>query len=149
MSAPIKGPGTGPDTNWTGLFSNAGGQGTTNPISPSNQYYGFLSKADLNPTSNTYDILFEVIPKEWADAAILASPIDVRAPAPPSPASLYHIRDADPTAVVTVLGVKNTDYVAEGSWYLLTLTPGALQKAVTGDLYDPDIDMSGATPPRS
>jgi hypothetical protein len=138
---------TAPSSDWQQLFSSVGKQGTTEPLSASNQYYAFLSKADLDASKNTYDILFEVVPKEWADAAIFASPIDVRAPAPAAPASLFHIRGADPNDVVTMLGVKSTDYVAEGSWYLLTLTQGATG-ALTGDLYDPDIDTSGATPPQ-
>ena len=43
------------------------------------------------------------------------------------------------------LGVTTTDDVAEGSWYLVTLTKSSGDiddpELFTGDLFDPDIDM--------
>ena len=64
------------------------------------------------------------------------------------PALLYHIQAADETDLLQALGLTSTDFLAEGSWYQLTLAPGD-KGAVTGDLYDPDIDtVPGLTPPK-
>ncbi|MCO4090639.1 MAG: hypothetical protein HEQ34_01625 [Sphingorhabdus sp.] len=100
----------------------------------------------MDPGSDSFDLTFEMVPVQWMIPAIVAPTISINSPAPNSPALIYHIRGADASMVVTMLGVKNTDYVAEGSWYLLKLGRGKTGK-VYGDLYDPDIDMSGKAPP--
>jgi hypothetical protein len=108
------------------------------PISPSNQYYAFLSKADLDETTQLYDVFFELISKEWMDNAVLSAAVDIIAPAPSSPALAYHIPAVEETSIVQALGLKSIDFLAEGSWYLLKLKSGS--SGVYGDLYDPAID---------
>lgn len=132
-----------PNSSWNSIFGSVGGQGTpynNQPLSPSNQYYAFLSSADQDETTLLYDILFEVVPVEWMDLAIMAPPVDIDAPPPTSPASLYFINAVDEAAILSALGLKSADYLAEGSWYLLTLVQGT--DKVTGMLYDPDIDKT-------
>ncbi len=133
----------GPNQGWTGAFTNVSGQGAIfdDPMSEGGQYYAFLSKVDLDAVANTYDLLFEVVPKLWLENAIATTTVDLPMEAPTSPASLFHIVAADPTTVLNVLGVKSPDLVAEGSWYLLTLTQDPAQGQLPGDLYDPDIDL--------
>jgi hypothetical protein len=135
-----------PTPPWNGLFENIQKQGFNSPLSPSGRYAAFLSKADLDEAKNTYDLFFELVPLEWAAAALFGGDVDVRAPAPPGPATVYHVRDADRDTVVKLLGVTSTDWVAEGSWYVITLTKS--DTGVVGDLYDPDIDMTVTEPPR-
>lgn len=133
------------------MFGNVGAQGNRfdAPISPSGQYYAFLSKADpaggtygegSEPLDDAYDVLFELISKEWMDNAVFSSPIEVRKPAPTPPALLYHIGNVPTAAILKALGLTTTDDLAEGSWYLVSLNQGD-KGAVVGDLYDPDIDM--------
>jgi hypothetical protein len=129
-----------PNASWQSVFSATGGQGSSfeGPLSPSNTYYAFLSKVDLDATTNLYDVMFEVVAAEWMRNALLSSTVSFEAPPPCSPALIYHIAQIDATTLVSTLDVKSIDFVAEGSWYLLTLlsaTDGI------GDLYDPDIDM--------
>jgi hypothetical protein len=136
--------GNTPGSSWNSLFGNVGGQGNQfdGPISPSNTYLGFLSKADLDDVANVYDVLFELVPIEWAVNVLVVSSSDAEYPAPPSPATLYHMTNVDPTALLDMLGLKSADDLAEGSWYFLQLEQGSTGK-LTGDLYDPDIDMQG------
>jgi len=63
------------------------------------------------------------------------------------PALLYHVRGADESALLKALGLTSTEYLAEGSWYQLSLSSGS-RGPITGELYDPDIDMvPGNVPP--
>lgn len=132
-----------PNLSWKQLFQNVGEQGDqfNQPISPTNRYYAFLSKADLDESTNKYDVLFEVAPAEWFENAILSGQ-SIRLLAPPGPSSLYHIRDADPAALLKALGLSTADDLAEGSWYLITMEKGT--GAITGDFYNPDIDTASA-----
>ncbi|HYI10880.1 MAG TPA: hypothetical protein VEK57_17605 [Thermoanaerobaculia bacterium] len=107
------------------------------PLSPSNQYYAFLSKVDLDDTTQLYDVMFEVVAQEWAQNALFSSAVFLSAPPPVSPALIYHIPGIDQNTLVNTLGVTSIDFVAEGSWYLLTFeqAPGG-----NNSLYHPDID---------
>lgn len=116
------------------------------PISRSGNYYGFLSKVDLDQETNLYDVLFEVVSKEWMDNALISRPFSIRSLLPPSPALLYHIRGVPESTILKTLGLTTADDMAEGSWYLLSLSkspPTLAEGAVAGDLYDPDIDTIG------
>ena len=128
------------------LATNLGKQGDTfnKPLSDSNQYYGFLSKADQDWETGLWDVLFEVLPAEWAANALARSGDDVNIIAPIGPASLYHLPAVDQNALLQILGLKTTDDLAEGSWYLLQLEKQD-KGTVNGMLYDPDIDMEPNT----
>jgi hypothetical protein len=138
-----------PNDAYTALFSNVGAQGKAldAPLSKSDQYYAYLSKVEQNASTELYDVLFEVIPYEWAENALFARTQDVPIMAPTSPASLYHITAVDQGTILGALGLRSADYLAEGSWYLLTLVKGEDGKSVTGDLYDPDIDKLSSREP--
>jgi hypothetical protein len=129
-----------PSPSWNSLFQNVGKQGDVldNPLSPSNQYYGFLSSCDQDEETQLYYAMFEVVPVEWAHNVYLKDPTVSTSP-PIAPASCYQIADISGTTLLNALGLKSEDYLAEGSWYLLRLEKGT--GTVTGDLYNPDIDM--------
>jgi hypothetical protein len=117
-----------------------------NPISESGNYYGFLSKVDLDQETNLYDVLFEVVSKEWMDNALMSRPVSIPSLLPPSPALLYHIRGVPEATILKTLGLTTADDMAEGSWYLLGLSkspPKLAEGDVAGDLYDPDLDTIG------
>lgn len=135
-----------PNPSWTGVFSRTGKQGDLIPVplSPTNQYYAFLSKLDLDVSTNLYDIFFEVLSKEWTDNAILSASVDFIAPSSFLPALAYHIPTVAESDLVALLGLETIDDAAEGSYYLLTLSPDINKSDVVGSLYDPDID---AIPP--
>ena len=133
-----------PPPDFMELVDNLAGQGRPfdNPFSPTNQYFAFLSKADLDVTTGLFDVLFEVLPAEWVELVVLLATNRVDAKLPESPASLFHIIGVQPEAILQALGLDNPDNLAEASWYLLTLTPKQNGgDVVNGDLYDPDIDM--------
>lgn len=133
MSAP-------PNNSWSSTFTSVNDQGQnlfTPPLSPSNWYYAFLSKVDLDDTSQTYDLMFEVVAYEWMQNAIASSPVDIVAPFPVSPALIYHVVGLTEAEVVKTLNVSDIKWVAEASWYLLQLMPGTNSNT---DLYDPNID---------
>lgn len=134
-----------PNEAYKSFFQRVSAQGDAfeQPLSERGDYYGFLSKADQDPTTEMFDILFEVVPSEWMENAVVSIPVDVKMPPPPSPASLFHVRDVSPSTVLKVLGVGTLDDVAEGSWYLLSLVKG--EGDMPGDLYDPDIDLQPPT----
>ncbi|MBV9762800.1 MAG: hypothetical protein JO340_19735 [Acidobacteriaceae bacterium] len=137
---------SGPSSGWDTLFKNVGAQGAKfdrDPLSPTGQYYGFLSSVEFDQTTKTYDVLFELVQKEWNDNAVIDPDTEIRAPAPFAPALLYHIRDIAEEPLLEALGLATPDNLAEGSWYLLTLQKG--KDTVTGDLYDPDIDLLPST----
>jgi hypothetical protein len=132
-----------PGDPWNQLFDNVGGQGAQfdKPLSPTNQYYGFLSNVDLadGVDPNIYDLLFEVVPKEWVDNAVLSSPVSIDYRAPECPTSLYHVPAAGTRALLGRLGLASVEELAEGSWYLLTLVASTESDDVEGNLYDPFI----------
>lgn len=142
---------TSPNASWTAAFTSTGQQADqyNGPLSPSNFYYAFLSKVDLDERTNTSDVFFEMISKEWMDVAILSGSVNTVSPPPTSPAVAFHIPYCGvdnkggygQDIILTCLGLKTADNLAEGSWYLLQLnsTPGT--GAVIGSLYDPDIDI--------
>lgn len=123
------------------------------PQSPSHSYYAYLSKVDLDESTNTSDVFFELVLKEWMDAAILSSSVNALAPPPTSPTLAFHIPYCgvdskggySQETFLSLLGLKTANDFAEGSWYLIQLgnNPGA--NAVIGILYDPDIDMGKGT----
>jgi hypothetical protein len=141
---------TPPNPQFQGLFERTRAQGaqfdTLDPPADGS-FYGFLSKADFNESTKTWDVLFEVVNSGWMENAVFSGTVSISSRLPTVPALLYHIQAVDETSLLKALGLTSTDYLAEGSWYQLTLTPG--QKGpVTGDLYDPDIDtVPGLTPP--
>ncbi|MDQ3934527.1 MAG: hypothetical protein M3340_07835 [Actinomycetota bacterium] len=130
-----------PNQSYQDLFGNTRAQGeqfdTLDPPSDG-QFYGFLSKADFDDDTQTWDVLFEVVNTKWWDNAVFNRPVSIPARLPPVPALLYHIQAAKESDLLQALKLTSTDYLAEGSWYRLTLTPG--KGTVMGDLYDPDID---------
>jgi len=131
-----------PGSSWNGLFQNVGAQGAAfdkSSLSPNGQYYAFLSKVDLiDLDAKTYDVFFELVRADWMQNAVLSGSASASAPAPTSPAVLYHVPSVAEGDILKALGLKSTDDLAEGSWYLIALTKG--KGAITGDLYDPDID---------
>jgi hypothetical protein len=135
-----------PGSGWEALFKNVGAQNSKfdkDPLSPTGRYYGFLSTVEFDETTKTYDVLFELMQKEWADNAIISQKTEIDAPAPVTRALLFHIRDVAREPLLKVLGLSTTDDLAEGSWYLLNLKKG--KDTVSGDLYDPDIDLLPTT----
>lgn len=150
MSSPVSTP-------WSNLFKGVSQQNQAyqdDPISPSGNYYAFLSKADLDAGAKTksWEVLFELVSQEWMDSAVNSRPIAIDRPMPPAPALLYALHDVDEATLLKALGLKTTDDLAEGSWYLLNLSPSkskALQAelgegtGISGDLFDPDIDSIG------
>ena len=128
---------------WSSFFDNLGKQGDqfNALLSKSNQYYAFLSKVDLiNEKTKKYDVFFELINREWADNALFSSTASINKLPTKIPAVAYHLPEVDETELLKILNLKSTDYLAEGSWYLIQLEKGATGPLV-GDLYDPDIDM--------
>ncbi len=142
---------TPPNASWTTAFTNTGQQADqyNGPLSPSNFYYAFLSKVDLDESTNTSDVFFEMISKEWMDVAILSGSVNTVSPAPTTPAVAFHIPYCgvdnkggySQDAIMACLGLKTADNLAEGSWYLLELSSTPGKGAVIGSLYDPDIDI--------
>lgn len=115
------------------------------PISPSDMYYAFLAKADLDVVDGTYDVLFEVVTKEWLDNVLFSRTESISSPLPHAPALLYHLTGVSQSDILGALGLTSADDVAEGSWYLLHLSKSQserLEGTVAGELYDPDIDLS-------
>jgi hypothetical protein len=128
--------------SWNDLANSIGtqGQAFNQPLSPSGNYVAFLSKADQDWETGLWDILFEVVPQEWAMNALVTGSEEVRIIAPQGPASLYHIPTVTESALLQMLGLKSTDDLAEGSWYMLQLQKQN-EGTINGMLYDPDIDM--------
>lgn len=131
-----------PGSGWEALFKNVGAQGSKfdqDPLSATGRYLGFLSQVNFDETTKSYDVLFEVMSKEWAENAVLNEKPEIRAPAPVTPALLFHIRGIGREPLLKALGLSTTDDLAEGSWYWLQLEKG--KGTVSGDLYDPDLDL--------
>ena len=141
-----------PSPQFQDLFAKTRAQGARfDTLTPpeDGSFYGFLSKADLNARTGRWDVLFEVVNAGWMENVSFSRTVSISARTPTVPALLYHIREADETTLLKALGLTSTDYLAEGSWYQLKLSPGE-QGAVTGELYDPDIDtVPGNVPPSS
>jgi hypothetical protein len=139
-----------PNPQFQGLFDRTRAQGARfDTLEPpaDGRFYGFLSKADFDEDMQKWVVLFEVVNAGWMENAVFSGSVSISSRLPRVPALLYHIQAADETSLLKALGLTSTDYLAEGSWYQLTLTPGA-KGAVTGELYDPDIDtVPGLTPP--
>lgn len=133
---------------WQGAIGAINRQGqpfADEPISPSGMYYAFLSKADMNAVDGTYDCLFEVVTKEWLDNVLFSRTESIRSPLPHAPALLYHLTGISQSAILGALGLTTPNDLAEGSWYLLSLSESVAQDAVSGDLYHPDIDLAPST----
>lgn len=111
------------------------------------RFYAFLSKADYDELAKTWDVLFEMVNRGWMENVVFGRAVAIRAPLPEAPALLFHIRDAKEDELLKALRIDSGDQIVEGSWYLLTLTPGS--KGIAGDLYDPDIDTVPGLPPPS
>ena len=108
-------------------------------ISPSNQYYAYLSKVDQDYSTKLYDIYFELFTKEWGDNVLMNGGVDVKITSPVPPISAFHMRDKIESEIMLMLGLKSVDNLAEGSWYLIHLEKGS-SGTLTGDFYNPDID---------
>lgn len=128
------------------LANNMGNQGNAfnKPISDKELYYAFLSKADQDWKTGLWDVMFEIIPYEWAVNAFGIGSEDVHIIAPVGPASLYHLPAVAQTDLLNALGLKNTDDLAEGSWFLLNIRKQE-SGPVNGMMYDPDLDMEPET----
>lgn len=126
--------------SWQEAFGNVAAQGSappfTNPVSPSGRFLAFVSKVEELDDQGTVFVMLDMMTQEWASNA--SSTIqDVSARAPLAPSTLFSIDQVALTAVAGVLGVTDTDYVAEGAWYSVTLAQAASgADALTGDLID-------------
>jgi hypothetical protein len=131
-----------PNRRWNAVFVNVGDQGAKfgSPFSFSNTYYAFLSKADYDESTDTWSVMFEVQPKEWAYNVFNNGSQDVSFLAPGGPASIFHLPYVLTQSLLAVLGLSDTDDVAEGSWYLVQLIKQD-QGIVNGIFYNPDIDI--------
>ena len=128
------------------LFKSTRAQGAQfgGPPGQSGEFYAFLSKADFDDRTQLWDVLLEVVDQRWLDN-VLSQPVEVSAPPPRVPGLLFHAPKLTQQVLLKTLGVTTTDDVAEGSWYLVTLTKSSGDiddpELFTGDLFDPDIDM--------
>jgi hypothetical protein len=130
-----------PNGMWLGLFGNVGKQGDNfvHPISKTGDYYGFLSKADFNEDTQRWAVMFEMQPVEWLLNVFQFGSVVVNIPVPVGPASIYSPMEVETIPLLQVLGIKNTDQLAEGSWYRMHLEKTD-QGAVNGRFYNPEID---------
>jgi hypothetical protein len=139
-----------PNPQYEGLLGKTRAQGATfDSLEPPSdgRFWGFLSKADLNTDTQKWDVLFELVNAGWMENVVLRRSVSIPSRLPTVPALLYHVQAADETALLKALGLTSAEFIAEGSWYQLTLSQGS-KGAVTGELYDPDIDtVPGAVPP--
>ncbi|MEA2184705.1 MAG: hypothetical protein QOF69_3890 [Solirubrobacteraceae bacterium] len=139
-----------PSPQFQNLFGKTRAQGARfDTLTPpaDGSFYGFLSKADFDADTQKWDVLFEVVNSGWMENVIFGRSISISARTPTVPALLYHVQAVDEATLLKALGLTSTDYLAEGSWYQMKLSPGG-KGAVTGDLYDPDIDtVPGNVPP--
>jgi hypothetical protein len=130
-----------PSPGWQNAFSSVSSQGKAfdGRISPSNQYYSFLSSCEQDETTELYYAMFEIVPYEWFQNVYASDPI-IKLLAPPrQPASLYMMKDLTESQLLTALGQKSIDDVAAGSWYLLVLTSGT--GSYNGTLLDANFDI--------
>ncbi|MBI3260555.1 MAG: hypothetical protein HYZ54_13940 [Ignavibacteriae bacterium] len=127
---------------WSSFFGNLSNQGDSfnGLISKSNQYYAFLSKVDQVDSSN-YDLYFELMTKEWGDNVMFAGSVQVSKMPPEIPTASYSMVGQDGSKILSTLGLKSFDDLAEGSWYLIQLEKGETGPLI-GNLYNPDIDLS-------
>ena len=137
-----------PKRSWSEAFGNtsAQGAGLNGPLSPSNQYYAFLSSADPDGAGGPYITMFECIPKEWTDNTVLAAAVSVRAKLTiPIPATLFTPIPMTEAQILTAFGITSMDYFAESSWFLITLTTDA-ESSISGDLCDPNYGLDTTSP---
>lgn len=100
-----------------------------NPDSPTNEYYAFLSEIDdvterpaESRREQVWTVMFEIVPKEWMDVFVFASP-DSRQPLPSPPASFLYIEREPAIEIAEALDV-DADEIQETDWYIITLGAG-------------------------
>ncbi|NDY73027.1 hypothetical protein DO021_16555 [Desulfobacter hydrogenophilus] len=94
-----------------------------NEDSPTEQYYGFLTKIEDVSYQAQWSVQFELVPKEWMDVAVLGLKSTVRSQPPASPATLLVFEDASPDDIAKNLS-RDVDDIKEGDWYMITLGKG-------------------------
>jgi hypothetical protein len=82
--------------------------------------------------------MFELVSLEWMNNVYFKG-AQISSNPPLAPALCFQIDGIPAQQLLEALGLKSEDNLAEGSWYVLQLKKG--KGAVTGNLYDPDIDM--------
>lgn len=131
-----------PGPSYRNLFEKVHGQGSafdTHEPPADGCFYACLSKADFDETEKRWIVLFQVVNCGWMEHAVFSRPTDVGALPPRSPALFYFLESVEEGALLKALDLPGPEYLAEGSWFQLTLKPG--EGAVSGVLHHPDLDM--------
>jgi hypothetical protein len=103
------------------------------PKSPQDVYLACLTKVDQNPVDNSWYLLFDMIPVEYALLALKKPPRRW----PLLPTILLHVTGSADSVVRATLKV-GADGPIEGSWYSLFLVEGGDPRQVlVGELYPP------------
>lgn len=118
----------------------------SDPKSPTNAYFAYLDKADLNITDGSWYLMFDMIPAE-ASLLGLADDSGDEMPPPVLPTIIFHAHGVSQAAVWKALQLATSDEPAEGSWYALLLDQGGdPETQLVGDLYHPDTDFDPKQP---
>jgi len=135
--------GGGPGVSWSGLFKNVSRQGTqfNSPIAANNWYYAFLSKVDYDQSTGTWSVAFEVQPAVWTVNVFQNGSRPIKYRAPLGPASIFHMPYASGQDLLAVLGLKDPNDIAEGTWYNIKIVP-KVSDILLGIFYNPDIDTN-------
>jgi len=135
---------------WSGVSNAAakqmGGVTKAEPKSGIDAYLACLSKVDLDQTSSTWFLFFDMVPAEAVLLGLMGKSGESMPP-PETPVIYFHATDALQSVTMDALGLKSLDDLAEGSWYVLWLQQGGDRKdAVVGDLYHPDLGFVDGVP---
>src|SRR6187399_1865183 len=117
---------TVPD-NWNSVFQSVQSQGKSptpaDPKSPTDVYFAYLDKADLDRSDGSWYLMFDMVPAEAALLGLAGSTGDGMAP-PALPTIIFHAHGVTQAAVWEALQLSGSDEPAEGSWYAIYLQQG-------------------------
>lgn len=125
----------------------------TQKVSESGKYYAFLSSINELEEQGFYELVFEVVPKEWGDNVIFYN-------AGLKPAQVLRFGYISEASILVVSGTNEqvTRYLglngktalddAEGEWYLIEELEFGVDDALAGELFSdpPDSDTTAAEP---
>lgn len=134
----------------TNITKRLRGQGDdpifTDRLSPTNEYYGFLSKVESGLTTDSYELYFECITRQWGDLVFMRAGVPISKLAVESPDTVLHLRNQTLEEILSKLNLTSEKFLTDGSWYELRLVSKDLERDTdpgipAGNFYNPDIDF--------